>query len=228
VQVGVDAKHKLILDHEVTNDVTDQGHLSTMAIRSKEVLQVKKMNVVADMGYYDGQEVAACLEGRIQPYISKLNTSVNRRLGLYAKEDFRYDKRKNCYRCPAGERLDFRFQIQERGRDMLYYSTPACKGCRLRAKCTRNAVGRRITRSVEEWALDDMERRNRMHPQKLKRRKEIVEHPFGTVKRSMNQGYFLTRGLEKVKAEMSLTVLAHNLKQAMNILGVKKMVQALA
>jgi transposase len=229
VQVSVDSKHKLILDHEVTNDVTDQGHLSGMGIRAKKILGVKKLDLVADMGYYDGQEVAACLDKGIQPWISKPNTSVNLKKGLFTKEDFRYSKRRDCYICPAGKRLDFSFQTHESDRDVRYYATPACGKCLKRSECTmKKAGGRRITRSKEEWVLDDMELRNRRHPEKLKRRKEIVEHPFGTIKRNMNQGYFLMRGLSKVRTEMNLTVIAYNMKRVMNILGVNRMVQALA
>jgi transposase len=136
--------------------------------------------------------------------------------------------RKDCYRCPAGQRLSFRFQTRELGRDIRYYATPACTGCQLRPKCTRNDGGRRITRWVDESVLEAMQRRVRAQPEKLKRRKGLVEHPFGTIKRSMNQAYFLTRGLRKVQAEMSLSVLAYNLKRAINILGVPQMVQALA
>jgi transposase len=228
VQTSVDDKHKLILDHEVTNDVTDQGHLSAMGIRSKKILGVKKFNLIADMGYYDGQEIAACLNEGIQPWISKPNTSVNRKRDLFTKEDFRYSKRSDCYICPSGKRLDFRFSCFQDGRDVRYYATTDCSDCQLRNQCTTNSSGRRITRSEEEWVLDEMERRNRLHPEKLKRRKEIVEHPFGTIKRIMNQGYFLTRGLEMVRTEMSLTVIAYNMKRVINILGVKRMVQALA
>lgn len=228
VQMTVDSKHKLILDHEVTNDVTDQGHLSEMGIRAKKILGVKKFDLIADMGYYDGQEVVASLDAGIRPWISKPNTSVNRKKGLYTKDDFHYNKRRDCYICPAGERLDFRFSCRQDERDVRYYATAACKGCRLRPQCSTNPAGRRITRSEEEWVLDDMEHRNRLHPEKLKRRKEIVEHPFGTMKRSMNQGYFLMRGLKKVKTEMCLTVTAYNMKRVFNILGVKRMVQALA
>ena len=228
VQVTVDAKHKLILDHEVTNDPTDRGHLSTMAIRAKDLLGVKRLQAVADMGYYDCQEVKSCAEAKIKTFIPKPLTSANRSLGLFTKEGFRYDARRDYYRCPAGQRLTFHFQTRERGRDVRYYATPACARCRLRARCTRNAGGRRITRSADEGFLDAMERRNRTHPEKLKRRKGIVEHPFGTIKRSMNQGYFLTRGLANVGTEMSLSVLAYDLLRVLNILGVPKMIKALA
>jgi transposase len=229
VQMTVDDKHKLIIDHEVTNDVTDQGHLEDMSLRAKKILNVKKFDMLTDTGYYDGQEVAACLEEDITPWISKPHTSRNKKKGLFTKDDFRYIRRSDCYLCPAGKRLTFSFQGHEKGRDIRYYATTACSRCLKRPLCTqKKSGGRRITRLAEEWALDDMERRNRLHPEKLKRRKEIVEHPFGTMKRSMNQGYFLTRGLEKVKAEMSFTVTAYNMKRVLNILGVKRMVRALA
>jgi transposase len=229
VQMTVDDKHKLILDHEVTNDVTDQGHLEDMSLRAKKILGAKKFDMLTDMGYYDGQQVAVCLEEGITPWISRPNTSVNRKKGLFTKNDFRYIKRSDCYICPAGKRLTFSFQGHELGRDIRYYATSECSRCSKRPQCTRKkSGGRRITRLAEEWALDEMERRNRLHPEKLKRRKEIVEHPFGTMKHSMNQGYFLMRGLNKVKTEMSLTVTAYNIKRVINILGVKRMVQALA
>ena len=178
VQVTVDARHKLILDHQVTNDPTDRNHLSSMALRAKELLGVKRLQAVADMGYYDGEEVKACAEAGIQTYLPRPITSANRPLGLFTKEDFRYNPRKDCYHCPAHQRLTFRFQTRESGRDVCYYATPACAGCRLRPKCTRNAGGRRITRSADEGFLEAMQRRVRSHPEKLKRRKGIVEHPF--------------------------------------------------
>jgi hypothetical protein len=169
-----------------------------MGLRAKKILGVKKFDLIADMGYYDGQEVSDCLKAVIQPWIPKPNTFVNRKKGLFMKDDFQYQKRRDCYLCPAGKRLGFRFPSHYDDRDVRYYATTACSGCRLRHLCTTNPAGRRITRSNEEWGLDDMERRNRLHPEKLKRRKEIVEHPFGTIKRNMNHGYFLMRGLSKV------------------------------
>jgi len=178
--------------------------------------------------HYDGQQVKSCAEAGIKTFIPKPLTSANRPLGLFTKEDFRYNPRKDCYRCPAGQRLTFRFQTRELGRDVRYYATTACASCRLRPKCTRNAGGRRITRSLDEGVLEAMERRVRSHAEKLKRRKGIVEHAFGTIKRTMNQGYFLTRGLTNVGTEMSLSVLAYDLLRAINILGVPRMIRALA
>jgi hypothetical protein len=180
------------------------------------------------MGYYDAQQIKSCAEAGIKTFIPKPLTSINRSLGLFAKEDFRYNPRKDCYRCPAGRRLTFHFQTRERGRDVRYYATAACASGRLRPKCTRNASGRRITRSADEALLEAMERRNRAHPEKIKRRKGIVERPFGTIKRSMNQKYFLTKGLANAGTEMSLSVLAYDLLRSINILGVPTMIRALA
>jgi hypothetical protein len=228
VQVAVDPKHKLIVAHEVTNQVTERGLLSQMARRAKETLGVDRLEVLTDMGYYDGLQVKTCLEAGITPYIPKPNTSANTPLGLFGKEDFRYDPVKDCYRCPAGESLTFRFQSTEKGRERRTYTTSACAHCALKPRCTRSSEDRRITRWAYEDLLEDMESRVRANRQKMKLRKQLVEHPFGTIKRAWNQGYFLTKGLESVNAEMSLTVLAYNIKRAIKILGVPRMMEALA
>ena len=228
VQIGVDAKHKLIVDHDVTHEVTDLGLLSRMAKSAKQALGVDGMDVVADRGYYDGQEVKACLEEHITPYIPKANTSANRKRGLFTKEDFGYDPDQDCYGCPAGQALTFRFQTVEQEREIRYYATRACRECALKANCTGNQRGRRITRWVDEHLLETMQARVQAEPEKVSLRKQLAEHPFGTIKHSWNQGYFLMRGLEKVRAEMALTVMAYNLKRAIQILGVSRMVQALA
>jgi len=228
VQVAVDPKHKLIVEHEVTNAVTERGLLSKMALRAKEALGVDRLEVLTDMGYYDGQQVKACLQAGITPYIPKPNTSANTQLGLFGKEDFRYDPENDCYGCPAGEQLTFRFQSTEKGRERRTYATSACAQCGLRSQCTRSSEGRRITRWTYEDLLEDMQRRVRANPEKMRLRKQLVEHPFGTIKRAWNQGYFLTKGLESVNAEMSLTVLAYNIKRAIKILGAPRMMEALA
>jgi hypothetical protein len=228
VQVAVDEKNKLIIDHEVTNDVNDLGLLSRMARQAKETLGVEELEVLADMGYYDGQQVKDCLDEGITPYIPKPDTSANKKLGLFTKNDFRYAPELDCYWCPAEEQLTFRFQREEKGRVRRYYATPACRGCALKHACTRSKDGRRITRRVYEDVLEKMEARVQDEPEKVKLRKTIAEHPFGTIKRHMDQGYFLMKGLPNVRAEMSLTVLAYNIKRAVKILGLPKMLQALA
>jgi transposase len=228
VQVSVDEKHKLIVDHAVTNQVTDRSLLSQMAKRARQALGVEELDVLADMGYYDGQQVKDSLDEGITPYIPKPDTSANKKLGLFTKKDFRYDPELDCYWCPAEQKLTFRFQREEKGRERRYYATPACGGCALKHACTRSKDGRRITRWVYEEVLEEMEARVQDEPEKVKLRKTIAEHPFGTIKRHMDQGYFLMKGLPNVRAEMSLTVLAYNIKRAVKILGLPKMLQALA
>ena len=226
LQTVVDSKHKLILEHEVTNDPTDQAQLSKMAQRAKQTLGVSELEVVADRGYYDGAEVKKCEQAGITVYVAKQQTSANQKHGLFTKEDFRYNSQKDCYECPAGKDLSYRYDTLELGRHIRYYSTKECRACEIKSECTRNKKGRRITRWVDEAILERMGERVRANPEKMKKRKELAEHPYGTMKRGMNSGYFLTKGIKKVAAEMSLTVLGYNIKRVINILGVQKMIEA--
>jgi transposase len=226
VQTAVDEKHQLIVEHEVTNDPTDHAHLAEMALRAKETLGLEQLEVVADMGYYDGAEVKQCAAAGITTYIPKPNTSVNQKRGLFTKQDFSYDEATDCYRCPAGEELTFRYESFELNRQIRYYTTGKCRDCPIKAQCTTNKRGRRISRWVDEKLLEDMARRVRARPELMRRRQQLSEPPFGTIKRAMNQGYFLMKGLPKVGAEMSLTVLSYNIKRVINIIGVKKMIEA--
>lgn len=227
VQIVVDHKHKLVVEHEVVNEVTDQGQLSTMAKKAKETLGVESLEVVTDRGYYNGEEVKACEESGITAYVPKPNSSSNLKRGLFTKENFIYEPEKDCYRCPAGKELNYRYQTVEQGRTMRSYEISGCKSCELRSKCSINKKGIRcIKRWVDEAILEAMARRVAEHPEKVELRKCLAEHPFGTIKRVMNQGYFLMRGLTKVGAETSLTILAYNLKRVINILSVKTMIEA--
>jgi transposase len=226
VQTAVDAKHKLIVACEVTNDPGDRDWLSPMALPAKEVLDCG-FDAVADTGYYHGHEVKACLEAGITPYVPRPITSANEKLGLFSKDDFRYDKATDTYQCPAGALLTFRFDTVEHGRHIRYYATPACGGCTLKPQCTRSKGGRRITRWVDEQLLEEMEQRVRSRPEVMKQRKELVEHPFGTMKRGWDHGYFLMRGLEKVRTEFSLTVLAYNLRRVLNLVEMPRLLAAL-
>ena len=227
-QTAVDAKHNLIVAIEVTNEVTDRNWLSPMAIDAKATLGVETLTVIADKGYSSAREVEACVVANITPYVPKPETSANKALGLFTKNDFRYDSARDLYVCPAGEELTFRHGAREKGRDIRYYRTYACKRCELRTKCTRNKQSRRISRSANEHVLEQMNERVAANPDLMRRRKAIVEHPFGTIKRWMNQAYFLMRGLKNVRAEFSLSALAYNLKRVIAIIGVPGLLQAIA
>jgi len=227
VQLVVDAKHKLIVAEAVTNDGTDHHQLAPMAKQAKQLLGVEQLSAVADRGYYYGEQVQECDAADIVAYVSKPQTSRNQRKGLFTKEDFRYDALRDSYWCPQGEELSFRSQSEHKGRPTRYYATTACGGCPLRAKCSENKRGRRITRWAGEACLEAMQERVRANPSLLKLRKALIEHVFGTIKRSMDQGYFLLRTRKKVEAEISLTVTAYNFKRLWTILGVKGLIEAI-
>lgn len=226
VQTAVDSKHKLIVEHEVTNAVTDREHLAAMATRAKQVLGVDHLEVIADMGYSDGDEIKRCEDQGITAYVAQPQTSMNQKKGLYTKQDFTYLPDRDCYTCPAKAELEFRFASHEQGRDIKYYASSACKQCQITQLCTTNKGGRRLSRLVNEEASEKAAKRARDNPEKMRLRQQIVEHPFGTMKRAMTSGYFLMKGLQQVGAEMSLTVLAYNIKRVVNIMGVTKMIAA--
>jgi transposase len=226
VQVAVDHQHNLIVEHEVTNDVTDQDQLAAMATRAKDTLDTDRVDALADRGYDHGDEVKKCLDEGIVPSIPKPNTSANSTLGRLGKEDFTDDPQHDGDSCPAGQVFTFRFETVERGRPLRYYSTSACQGCPIKSPCTRNKGHRSITRWVHESLLDDRQPRVLTNPEKVKWRKSLVEPPVGTMKRWMDQGYFLTRGLENVRGDMSLTSLVYHRKRVINIIGVKDVIAA--
>jgi transposase len=225
-QMAVDSKYKLIIANDVTNDPGDRAWLSPMALQAKEVLS-RGFDVVADVGYYHGEEVKTCQEAGITPYVARPITSANQKLGLFSKDDFTYDSATDTYQCPAGARLTFRFATVELGRHIRYYATSACRACPLKQQCTRNKGGRRLTRWVDEHLLEEMEERVRCRPEVMKQRKQLVEHPFGTMKRWWDAGYFLMRGLDKVRTEFSLTVLAYNLRRVLNLVEMPRLMAAL-
>lgn len=227
VQTAVDSKHHLIVEQDVTNEGLDNHHLLVMAQSTKQMLAQSDLHVVADMGYYNHEELKQCEEAGITPYVSKPIVSKNTARGLFGKEKFVYEADGDCYRCPAGQRLDFRFQSVQDGKTFRYYWTKACPSCPLKAQCTTDPRFHRIKRWEHEAILERIEQRVRANPTIMKLRQQIVEHPFGTIKFWNDQRHFLMKGLEKVKAEFSLCTLAYNIKRTINVLGVRAMVAAL-
>ena len=228
VQTAVDAKYKLIVAADVTNAAGDRDQLSPLATAAQEILQAPAPVVVADQGYYHGAEIKTCLEAGLTPLVPRPLTSANAALGLFTKDDFVYDPAQDVYRCPAGATLTYRTTTVELGRTIKNYRTTACGRCALRPRCTKNKDGRKITRWVHEDLLENMAAHLRRAPQVFTQRKALSEHPYGTMKRAMDQGYFLLKGLRKVRGEFSLTVLAFNLKRVFNVVGVPRLLAALA
>jgi transposase len=228
VQTAVDAKHKLIVAEDVTNAAGDRDQLSPMATAAQDILHAPGPIIVADQGYYHGAEIKTCGEAGLTPLVPRPVTSANEARGLFTKDDFVYDPAADGYRCPAGELLIYRSTTVELGRTIKNYRTRACGRCALKPRCTRNQDGRKITRWVDEHLLGGMARRLRGARDLFAQRKALSEHPFGTMKRGMDQGYFLLKGLRKVRGEFSLTTLASNLKRVINLLGVPRLLEALA
>jgi len=227
-QVAVDAKHKLIAAAEVTNDVTDYRQLADVALEAKANLDVPQTEVLADKGYYNAAEVSRCVEAGVTPFISKADTSANTKQGLFGKSRFQYDAAKDVYVCPAGAELTYRFSTYELGRGLRYYRASGCKGCALKSQCTRNKANRTITREDHEALMEAMAERLRAQPEKFKLRKQLAEHPFGTIKRWFGYTHFLLKGLEKVRAEWGLMTLAYNLKRVLKLVSFQKLMAVVA
>lgn len=225
-QTAVDSKHKLVSDFDVTNEVNDLKQLSNMSNKAKEASGVNNLEVVADAGYFKRDEIKKCTENNITCYVPQPRKSHNRKKGLFTDKDFVYDLEQDCYMCPAGNYLYLRTYRKERNEKI--YKTRKCATCSLKVKCTKNKSGRRIYRWIHEDIIEDMALRVKENPDKIKARACIVEHPFGTIKQSMNQGYFLTRGFEGIRGELSLTMLAYNMKRVLNILGAEKLIAAMS
>jgi len=226
VQTAVDSKHHLIAAHEVTNAPSDRSQLSSMADQAKMALNAKALTVIADPGYYKGKEIVACYDADITALVPKTNTSPGKAKGRYSKADFRYDAKRNEYVCPAGQRLTYRFDSVERGMRLWVYMTYECSSCPLQSKCT-TASAKRLKRWEHEHRLEVAEVELKKNPDAMRQRKQLVEHPYGTIKHWMGSTHFLTKRLPNVQAEMSLHVLAYNLRRAINVLGVPKIIEQL-
>jgi transposase len=228
VQVAVDAKHKLIVEQQVTNQVVDMGLLTQTAEPAKEILGVERIAVVADRGYFKIEDIEACEKAGIEPYVPRPQRGPSVNAGLFRKDEFRYDAGSDSFLCPAGQRLHPYSSSLLRGlKKINYTNSDACRDCAIRSRCTGNRF-RTVSRLENEAVLDRMQARLARRPDILDRRRETVEHPFGTIKQWMNQGAFLMRGLEKVRAEFSLTALAYNLRRVLNIVGFTELMAALA
>jgi len=226
VQVAVDTEHHLIVTHEVTNTGSDRSQLAKVALQAKDILGADHLDAVADRGYFNSPEILACEQADITVTLPKPMTSGAKSDGRFGKQDFVYLPTEDVYRCPAGEKLAYRYTNEEDGKTLRRYWTTACPRCPLKSRCTTGPE-RRITRWEHEHVLEAVQRRLDENPQAMRVRRETVEHPFGTLKMRMGATHFLMKRLPKVATEMALHVLAYNLTRVMNILGVKPLIAAI-
>ena len=226
MQAAVDAKHHMIVTHEVTNVGHDRSALNSTAVGAKEVIGTDTLDVVADRGYYSGTEILECETSQITTYIPRIHTSGSIKKGLFSKRDFKWIAQDNEYECPAGERLIWRFSTEEHGKLVNKYWSSNCPACSIKERCTTNKY-RRVSRWEHEDVLDRVQDRLDGEPERMRVRRETVEHPFGTIKSWMGSTHFQMRTLKHVSTEMSLHVLAYNLKRAMSVLGIGPLIQAI-
>ena len=221
-QISTSETHKLIVACDVTNQGNDLSQLYNMAVQTKENLGLESLSTTADRGYFKKIEIKKCHDDNITCFVPAPLKSHNKKKGMFTEQDFTYDKINDTYICPAGNVLTYTGKTYQKHEiEMKPYRTAACKQCKLKSKCTTSKDGRKIYRWVDESIIDKMQDRMKKHPEIKEKRKELVEHPFGTMKRTLNFGYFLTKGLKSVKAEFNLSVLVYNIKRVLNILGFK-------
>ena len=223
-QIAVDAKHKLIAAFELTNEGNDYRQLHPMAVQGKEAVGADEMTAVADAGYSNGEHGALCEQEGITAVVPRAETVNPNGKQYFSRDRFSYDRESDSWRCPADATLSL--YKTSHTQNKKEYATEACGSCALKPQCTE-AARRVIVRDFYEDAREAMHRRATADPIWMKQRREMAEHPFGTMKWLMAHPRFLLRGLLKAKAELALGVLSYNLKRVINILGVPALLERL-
>ena len=226
VQAAVDTQHHLIVAHEVTQDGHDRHQLHRMAMQAKAAMGVDELDVVADRGYFKGEEVMACDQDNITTYLPRPLTSTSTKKGLFNKRDFIYHAEDDEYECPAGDRLIWRFAREEHGQLLHKYWSSNCPSCSIKERCT-TGKNRRVARWEHEHVVEALDARLEREPERMRIRRSTAEHPFGTLKCWMGYTHFLTKTVPRVSTEMSLHVLAYNMKRMINILGTRRLIEVI-
>ena len=227
VQAAVDTTHHLIIAHEVVTEGNDRVQLVPMGLSAKEAMGANEITVIADRGYYNGDQVLACEGTGVLPCIPKTHTAIGIKTGMFSRHDFIYDPEQDHYSCPAGAMLTKSATRSDRRDDISHYrNLVACHACALRPRCTPEKT-KRLKRWDNEGVLDAMQARLDRMPDAMILRRRTVEHVFGTLKSWIGSAHLLTKGLEKVRTEISLSVLAYNIKRMIQIFGVQALIQAI-
>lgn len=227
VQSAVDAEHHLIVAHDVVMTGSDRQQLSSMAARTKDALGVEALDVLADRGYFSGEEIRACEAMGVTAYVPKPLTSGAKADGRFGKQDFVYLPDRDVYRCPSGAMLPRHMTSVEKGLTLhRYWDQASCQACALKPQCTPS-IARRVTRWEHEAVIDALQQRMDLTPGAMRQRRRLVEHPFGTIKAWMGSTHFLMKRLPNVKTEIGLHILAYNLKRVIAIMGAKPLMEAI-
>jgi transposase len=226
LQAAVDTEHHLIVAHELLNIGNDRAQLSGMAAKAQAAIGADKLDAIADKGYFKGEEIRACEKIGVTAFVPRPLTSGAKAEGRFGKQDFVYLEQEDAYRCPAGERLPYRFTSVEDDMTLHSYWSSNCSACAIKAQCTTGKE-RRIKRWEHEAIIEAMENRLDRAPDAMRIRRQTVEHPFGTLKAWMGSTHFLMKTLKHVRTEISLHILAYNLKRMIAIFGVQPLIAAI-
>ena len=227
VQTAVDAEHHLIVAHEVINQGYDRSQLAPMALKAQQATGCEAITALADRGYFSGHQVLSCEGTGIAPVVPKTQTSSGTKRSFFTREDFIYDAEQDHYICPAGAKLTKATRRADHAEDFDFYRhLSACFSFPIKSRCTPTKL-RRIKRWEHEAVLDRMQDRLDRMPDAMLIRRQTVEHPFGTLKAWMGATHFLTRTLKNIRTEMSLLVLAYNIKRMISIFGVGPLMAAI-
>jgi len=219
VQIAVDKEEHIVIAVDVTSSPADQGQLSNMGKQSKEEMGVEEITVIADKGYWNGEELKKCEEEGIKAIVAYPKEGGSQG---YKKSEFKYEKEEDVYICPKGEKL-----YRNKGKIGIYKNNKACERCEKREKCTKDKRGRKIQRNENEEYLERGKKRQEENMELYKQRQMIVEHVFGTIKRDLGYTYLLLRGNEKVKGESFMHFLVYNIKRVCKIRKVRDIIEAI-
>lgn len=228
VQSAVDTKHHLIVSHDIVQS-TDRGYLTLVAEQVQKALNKKDITFIADKGYFSRLDIKTLQDSGAKALVPQTDTSGSKTKGIFNKSRFKYNKEKDVYTCPANNELPYRSDSMEKGIQLkVYVDHIACRDCSIRSQCTTSSnEPRKMRRWIHEEMIDDMQARLNAAPETAIIRKQTVEHPFGTIKMWMGSTHFLMRRMDNVKTEMSLHVLAYNLRRMISIFGVPKLIEAI-
>ena len=225
VQAAVDNKNKLIVDFDVVNDVNDQGQLSNMVKKTKEVFKDQNISTIADTGYFNMSEIVEVVDERTEILIKPQKGKKQKVKSGFDKSNFKYDQKNDVFICPTGYSLNFKWNGKQNGKDFKRYTCVNYNECGKKELCTSAKDGRSIMRFKNEDIIDRVAENTKRKDNIYKKRGSIIEHLFGTIKRHFGYTYLLTRGLESVNTEVSLICIAYNFKRMINIVGVKELIR---
>tara|TARA_R110000744_G_scaffold138647_1_gene249457 strand:- start:2575 stop:3306 length:732 start_codon:yes stop_codon:yes gene_type:complete len=228
VQSAVDTKHYLIVSHDITLS-TVRGQITPVKTQVQEALNRKNITIIADKGYFSRNDINAAQNLGAMALVPQIDTSGSKKKGIFNKSLFKYDKDNDIYICPAGETLLHRRNVTESGLEQkVCVNHIACRDYKIRAQCTQSEKEpRKMRRWIHEAEIDVIQARLDAIPETTVIRKQTVEHPFGTIKMWMGPTHFLMTRKKNVSTEMSLHVLAYNLKRMMSIVGIPTLIAAM-